>query len=53
MLGSPPNADRIHDGTVNVLFCDSHAESMSLKSVLLDTDDDVLRRWNKDHDSHW
>jgi prepilin-type processing-associated H-X9-DG protein len=39
-------------GRVNILFCDFHVETKTLKSIFRDTDDAALRRWNKDHEPH-
>ena len=41
-----------HQGRVNVLFCDGHVESPTLKLVFEDTSDAALVRWNRDHQPH-
>lgn len=41
-----------HQGSINVLFCDGHVESPSLKFVFEDTSDAALSRWNRDHKPH-
>ncbi len=41
-----------HRGKVNVLFCDDHVESPTLKSLFEDTGDAALSRWNRDHLPH-
>lgn len=41
-----------HLGKQNVLFCDGHVESVKLKSLLEDTSDAALSRWNRDHLPH-
>ena len=41
-----------HQGKANVLFCDSHVESPTLKFLFEDTSDEALRRWNRDHLPH-
>ena len=41
-----------HHGKANVLFCDSHVESPTLKFLFEDTSDEALRRWNRDHLPH-
>ena len=41
-----------HHGRVNVVFCDGHVESPSLKFVFTDTSDAALIRWNRDHQPH-
>jgi len=41
-----------HQGMVNVVFCDGHVESRTLKFVFEDTSDEALVRWNRDHQPH-
>jgi prepilin-type N-terminal cleavage/methylation domain-containing protein/prepilin-type processing-associated H-X9-DG protein len=41
-----------HQGKANVLFCEGHVESPSLKFVFEDTSDAALARWNRDHLPH-
>jgi prepilin-type processing-associated H-X9-DG protein/prepilin-type N-terminal cleavage/methylation domain-containing protein len=41
-----------HRGKGNVLFCDGHVESPTLKLVFEDADDRALSRWNRDHLPH-
>lgn len=41
-----------HRGKANVVFCDSHVESPTLKFLLDDTSDTALARWNRDHQPH-
>jgi len=41
-----------HQGQANVVFCDDHVESLSLKYLLTDTNDAALARWNRDHLPH-
>jgi prepilin-type processing-associated H-X9-DG protein len=41
-----------HQRKTDVVFCDGHAESPSLKSMFEDTYDSGLRRWNRDHSPH-
>jgi prepilin-type N-terminal cleavage/methylation domain-containing protein/prepilin-type processing-associated H-X9-DG protein len=41
-----------HQGKINVLFCDGHVESPTLKYVFEDTSDAALVRWNRDHQPH-
>jgi len=41
-----------HQGSVNVLFCDGHVESPTVKSVFEDKSDAALVRWNRDHQPH-
>jgi prepilin-type processing-associated H-X9-DG protein/prepilin-type N-terminal cleavage/methylation domain-containing protein len=41
-----------HRGKANVLFCDGHVESPTLKLLFEDTGDRALSRWNRDHLPH-
>ena len=41
-----------HQGKANVVFCDGHVESPSLKSLFGDTNGAALARWNRDHQPH-
>lgn len=41
-----------HRGRINVLFCDYHVESPTVKSVFEDKSDAALVRWNRDHQPH-
>jgi len=41
-----------HQGQANVVFCDDHVESLPVKSLLEDTNDTALARWNRDHLPH-
>jgi prepilin-type processing-associated H-X9-DG protein len=41
-----------HQGKANVVFCDGHVESPSLKFLFEDTSDAALVRWNRDHLPH-
>lgn len=41
-----------HHGKANVVFCDGHVESPTLKFLFEDTSDAALVRWNRDHQSH-
>jgi prepilin-type processing-associated H-X9-DG protein len=40
-----------HVGRWNVLFCDGHVESMRI-GELISRDDEVLRIWSRDNQSH-
>jgi prepilin-type processing-associated H-X9-DG protein len=46
------NASSRHQGKVDVLFCDGHVESLSLKAVFADTNSAALGRWNRDNQPH-
>jgi prepilin-type N-terminal cleavage/methylation domain-containing protein/prepilin-type processing-associated H-X9-DG protein len=53
MLSSPTNtAPKRHNGTLNVLLCDGHAESPPLKTLFSRSDDASLKRWNNDDLPH-
>jgi len=41
-----------HLGRINILFCDGHVESPTLKFVFEDLTDTALVRWNRDHQPH-
>jgi prepilin-type processing-associated H-X9-DG protein len=41
-----------HQGKSDVVFCDGHVESPSLKFLFIDTSDASLIRWNRDHQPH-
>lgn len=41
-----------HQGRANVMFCDGHVESPTLKFLFEDTNDAALARWNRDHQPH-
>jgi prepilin-type processing-associated H-X9-DG protein/prepilin-type N-terminal cleavage/methylation domain-containing protein len=41
-----------HQAKANVVFCDGHVESPTLKFLFEDTSDEALRRWNRDHQPH-
>ncbi|MEI2723604.1 MAG: H-X9-DG-CTERM domain-containing protein [Verrucomicrobiota bacterium] len=43
---------RRHQGKANVVFCDGHVESPTLKYLFEDTGDVALARWNRDHLPH-
>jgi prepilin-type processing-associated H-X9-DG protein len=46
------NAKARHQGKANVVFCDGHVESPTLKFLFEDTTDEALSRWNRDHLPH-
>jgi prepilin-type processing-associated H-X9-DG protein/prepilin-type N-terminal cleavage/methylation domain-containing protein len=45
-------ANSRHQGKANVVFCDGHVESPTLKFLFEDTSDAALVRWNRDHLPH-
>ena len=51
-LDSTKRAYARHQGKANVVFCDGHVESPTLKFLFEDTSDDALARWNRDHQPH-
>ena len=51
-LGSTRRSFLRHQGKANVVFCDGHVESPTLKFLFEDTSDAALVRWNRDHLPH-
>jgi prepilin-type processing-associated H-X9-DG protein/prepilin-type N-terminal cleavage/methylation domain-containing protein len=51
-LGSTARSRARHQGRANVVFCDGHVESPTLKFLFEDTSDAALVRWNRDHLPH-
>ena len=51
-LDQKGRASSRHQGKLNVVFCDGHVESPTLKFLFEDTSDEALRRWNRDHQPH-
>jgi prepilin-type processing-associated H-X9-DG protein len=41
-----------HRGNANVVFCDGHVESPTLRFLFEDDTDAALMRWNRDHQPH-
>jgi prepilin-type processing-associated H-X9-DG protein len=41
-----------HQGRANVVFCDGHVESPTLKFLFEDASDEALSRWNRDNLPH-
>lgn len=41
-----------HRGFANVALVDGHLESIALKTLFIETSENALRRWNRDHDPH-
>jgi prepilin-type N-terminal cleavage/methylation domain-containing protein/prepilin-type processing-associated H-X9-DG protein len=41
-----------HQGCINVLFCDGHVASPTVKFVFEDKSDAALIKWNRDHEPH-
>ena len=50
--GSTERSHARHQGRANVVFCDGHVESPTLKFLFADTSDDALAHWNRDHQPH-
>ena len=51
-FGSTKRSYARHQGKANVVFCDGHVESPTLKFLFEDTSDAALVRWNRDHTPH-
>ena len=51
-LESTRRSNARHQGKANVVFCDGHVESPTLKFLFEDTSDAALSRWNRDHLPH-
>jgi prepilin-type processing-associated H-X9-DG protein len=51
-IGSTHRAYIRHQEHANVVFCDGHVESPTLKFLFTDTSDATLVRWNRDHQPH-
>jgi prepilin-type processing-associated H-X9-DG protein len=51
-LGSAKRSYARHQGKANVVFCDGHVESLTLKFLFEDTSDEALSHWNRDHLPH-
>lgn len=45
-------ANRRHNGTLNVVFCDGHVEAPKIQRLMFDRSDAVLRQWNNDNEPH-
>lgn len=41
-----------HQNRANMIFCDGHAETLTLKFLFQDTNDVALACWNRDHQPH-
>lgn len=52
LLPITPEPQLRHQGKANVVFCDGHVESPTLKFLFADTSDAALCRWNRDHLPH-
>ena len=52
ILDQKGKASSRHQGKANVVFCDGHVESPTLKFLFEDTSDAALVRWNRDHLPH-
>jgi prepilin-type N-terminal cleavage/methylation domain-containing protein/prepilin-type processing-associated H-X9-DG protein len=51
-LGGTKRAHARHQDKANVVFCDGHVESPTLKFLFTDTSDEALSIWNRDHLPH-
>jgi prepilin-type processing-associated H-X9-DG protein len=52
LVASTKRAYARHQRKANVVFCDGHVESPTLKFLFADTSDAALSRWNRDHLPH-
>ena len=43
---------KLHQGRLNIAFCDGHTEPIRMESLFYDTSDAALRRWNFYHEPH-
>lgn len=50
--GKDGNTFSRHQGHANVVFCDGHVESPTLKFLFVETNGEALVRWNRDHLPH-
>ena len=41
-----------HQNRANIVFCDGHVETLTLKFLFQDTNDTALACWNRDHQPH-
>jgi len=51
-VGSTQRSRRRHNSKANVVFCDGHAEALTLQTLFVDTSDESLRLWNRDSLPH-
>ncbi len=51
-FGSTRRANARHQGKANIVFCDGHVESPTLKFLFEDNRDAALVHWNRDHLPH-
>jgi prepilin-type processing-associated H-X9-DG protein/prepilin-type N-terminal cleavage/methylation domain-containing protein len=51
-LGSTARALGRHKQKANVVFCDGHVETPTLKNLFEDNSDSALTRWNRDNQPH-
>jgi prepilin-type N-terminal cleavage/methylation domain-containing protein/prepilin-type processing-associated H-X9-DG protein len=49
---SVPSPSARHRGRANIVFCDGHVESPTLRFLFEDTSDEALVLWNRDHLPH-
>jgi prepilin-type N-terminal cleavage/methylation domain-containing protein/prepilin-type processing-associated H-X9-DG protein len=49
---SQGRSEKRHAGLINLVFCDSHVGTLTLKRAFIDDCDDDLAKWNRDHQPH-
>jgi prepilin-type processing-associated H-X9-DG protein len=49
---STKRANSRHQGKADIVFCDGHVGSPTLKFLFKDTSDGALAQWNRDHQPH-
>jgi prepilin-type N-terminal cleavage/methylation domain-containing protein/prepilin-type processing-associated H-X9-DG protein len=52
ILASTKRSHTRHQNRANMVFCDGHVETLTLKFLFQDTNDAALACWNRDHQSH-
>jgi hypothetical protein len=51
-LPAVPYMKQRHGARWQVVFCDDHVENLSIKALFDPRDNNVVRRWNRDHQPH-
>lgn len=50
--GWASSARRRHANRLNVVYCDGHAEALTIDELFIRQSDRALARWNRDHEPH-